>query len=100
QDNAMRLNLAKREGILGFKIVDTFGIEAQLIAPLSDTFQTNITADILSLHAQGFSIRKIAHSLAVTPTTVYRILQNNIWLWVGQKKVEDYCPVGHSLQPM
>ncbi|MDD6831821.1 MAG: helix-turn-helix domain containing protein, partial [bacterium] len=77
QDNAMRLNLAKREGILGFKIVDTFGIEAQLIAPLSDTFQTKITADILSLHAQGFSIRKIAHSLAVTPTTVYRILKNN-----------------------
>ena len=78
QDNAMRLNLAKREGILGFKIVDTFGIEAQLIAPLSDTFQTNITADILSLHAQGFSIRKIAHSLAVTPTTVYRILKKNL----------------------
>ena len=77
EDNAMRLSMAKRDGILGFKIVDSFGIEAQLVAPLSESTQSQLAQDILTLHTQGASIRTIAHTLHTTPTIVYRTLQKS-----------------------
>ena len=75
EDHVMRLHLNKRPGMeLAFQIIDSFGIEAQLITPSHLYPDSEILTQILQLHIQGLSLRQIATQLSISPSFVFRTI--------------------------
>lgn len=75
EDHVMRLHLNKRPCMeLAFQIIDSFGIEAQLITPSHLYPDSEILTQILQLHIQGLSLRQIATQLSISPSFVFRTI--------------------------